>query len=284
MTSANFEDSQVFKVWSQLGVEFRPDPEFGKGLRYSTHPNGEAVTIYYGIDHQWSRKRKEAILDDGNTMLDRMIKAADKLFTSGRFLWHANKGLIETPFPPGAKRLPNKPHGLVDYDDIVLLSALNPTTDHFRFLESLGIGGNEVGGFTYLSAAYQAVMRSSIRNPGSRSPKRILVPDLPLAEYLHQILPSSKLEKLDIGVVEQTQKRPGRPRKHATNRERVAAQRQKAKEQKLRILAEQSRLRVQDTNAGNWDLEKEKGRCRAENGNISSACQAEISRTSNGPY
>ena len=205
MANANFEDSQVFKVWSQLGVEFQPDPEFGKKLkklRYGKHPNGELVTIYYVTDPQWSRKRKEAMLDDGTTILDRMIKAASELFTSGRFLWHANKVVTESPFQPGAKRLPNKPHGLntiVDYDDIVFLSSLNPTTDHFRFLkEQYGIEGDEVRGFAYFSAAYQAIMRTSIRDTESLSPKRILVPDLPLAEYLHDLLPGSKLEKLVV--------------------------------------------------------------------------------------
>ena len=91
MASANFEDSQVFKVWGQQGVEFKPDLEFGKKLLYTEHPNGDLVTIYYVTDPQWSRKRKEAILDDGSTILERMIKAATELFTSGRFLWHANK-------------------------------------------------------------------------------------------------------------------------------------------------------------------------------------------------
>ena len=202
-----------------------------------------------------------------HTILDRMIKAANELFTSGRFLWHANKGVTESPFTLRRKRLPNKPHGLnvfVDYDDIVFLSSLNPTTDHFRFLKSQGIGGDEVRGFTYLSAAYQAIMRTSIRDPESRTPKRILVPDLPLAEYLHEILPGSKLEKLDIGLVEQVPKKPGRPRKHATNRERVAAQRQKAREKKLQLLADQFRLRVQDTNEGNWEKEDDGWSC-AEN-------------------
>ena len=108
-------------------------------------------------------------------------------------------------------------------------------------------------------------MRTSIRDTESRSPKRILVPDLSLAEYLHEMLPGSKLEKLDIGLIEQPPKKPGRPRKHATNRERVAAQRQKAKEKKLQLLADQFRLRVQDTNEGNWDLENEEGRSCAEN-------------------
>jgi hypothetical protein len=267
MASANFEDSQVFKVWGQQGVEFEPDMEFGNKLRYTEHPNGDLVTIYYATDPQWSRKRKEAVLDDGTTILDRMIKAATGLFTSGRFLWHANKGVTESPFHPPAQRLPNKPHGLntfVDYDDIVFLSSLNPTTDHFRFLKSLGIEDDEVRGFTYFSAAYQAIMRTSIRNTESLSPKRILVPDLPLAEYLHEIVPGSKLEKLDIGLVEQTPKKPGRPRKHATNREKVAKQRQKAKEKKLQLLADQFQLRMQDTNAGNWEKEED-GWSRAEN-------------------
>ena len=118
--------------------------------------------------------------------------------------------MTESPFDPPAQRLPNKPHGLnvfADFDDIVFLSSLNPTTDHFRFLkEQYGIEGDEVRGFTYFSAAYQAIMRTSIRDPESLSAKRILVPDLSLAEYLHEILPGSKLEKLDIGLVEQTTK------------------------------------------------------------------------------
>ena len=189
------------------------------------------------------------------------------LFPSGRFLWRANKAVTESPFDPPAQRLPNKPHGLnefADYDDIVFLSALNPTTDHFRFLKSRGIEGDEVRRFTYLSAAYQAIMRTSIRDTASQSSKRILVPDLSLAEYSHEVLPGSKLEKLDIGLVEQTPKKPGRPRKHATNRPRVAAQRQEVKEKKLQLLADQLRLRAQDTNERNWGKEQDGWSC-AEN-------------------
>ena len=268
MASANFEDSQVFKVWGQQGVEFKPDLDFAKKLRYTEHPNGDLVTIYYVTDHLWSRKRRETTLDDDTTILDRMIKAARELFTSGRFLWHANKSVTESPFDPPAKRLPNKPHGLnvfTEYDDIVFLLSLNPTTDHFRFLkEQYGIEGHEVRRFTYLSAAYQAIMRTSIRDPESLTLKRILVPDLSLAEYLHEMLPGSKLEKLDIGLVEQASKKPGRPRKHATNRERVAAQRQTAKEKKLQLLADQFRLRAQDTNEGDWGKEQDGWSC-AEN-------------------
>jgi hypothetical protein len=107
-------------------------------------------------------------------------------------------------------------------------------------------------------------MRTSIRDWESQSAKRILVPCLAVAEYLHVNLPGSKLVKIDIGL-EQPQKRPRRPKRHATNRERVAAQRQVAKEKQIQMLADQFRLRMQDSDEGNWDdEERDLGSC-AEN-------------------
>ena len=127
-----------------------------------------------------------------------MVQAAKKLFPTGRFLWQANKSIEDDPFGSPAQRLPNKPHGLnsfMDFDDIVFLSSLNPPADHFRFLkQQYGLDGDEVRGFTYLASAYQATMRTSIRDPKNELPKRILVPDLSLAEYLQEILSGSKLK------------------------------------------------------------------------------------------
>ena len=40
MAAANFEDSAIFRIWGEE-IEFEPDPEFSKGLRYSNHPNGD---------------------------------------------------------------------------------------------------------------------------------------------------------------------------------------------------------------------------------------------------
>jgi hypothetical protein len=278
MAGANFEDSAIFKLWGEEGVEFEPDPEFAKGLRYSEHPNGDLVTIYYVTEHQWSRKRREAPDgDNGAKIQDRMIQAAKKVLPSGRFVWHGNKTLIDDPFGSPAERLPNKPHGLnsfAGFDDIVFLSSLNPPTDHFRFLQSRGLSGGEVRGFTYFAEAYQAIMRTSLRDPGNRQSKRILVPDRGLAEYLHDVFSGSKVEKLDIGLVEDVPRKRGRPGKHQSNRERVAQQRQRAREQKLKVFAEQIRLNSPDT-IGGEDCEGKGGwRLGVENGGTS---RAEIS-------
>ena len=63
------------------------------------------------------------------------------------------------------------------------------------------------------------------------------------------------VEKLDIGLVENVAKRRGRPRKYQSNPERVAQQRQKAREQKIKIWAEQLRPNSQDT-SGEDDCRK----------------------------
>ena len=76
--------------------------------------------------------------------------------------------------------------------------------------------------------------------------------------------PVPNLRSLISVLVEQPSKKPGRPRKHATNRGRVAGQRQKAKEKKLQLLADQFRLRAQDTTERNWGKEEDGWSC-AEN-------------------
>jgi hypothetical protein len=268
MASANFEDSAIFQLWTDQGVRFEPDHEFAQGLRYSEHPNGDLVTIYYVTSHQWSKKRREGpVGEDGATVQDRLIQAAKKLFPTGRFVWHANKSLADDPFRPPAKRLPNKPHGLNSFsafDDIVFLSSLNPTTDHFRFLESRGLSGGQVRTFTYYAQAYQAVLRTSLRDPKNRKPKRILVPDQGLAEYLQAVFPGSTLQKLEIGLPDETPRRRGRPRKHGSNGERLVQQRQQARERRIQLLTEQIRLNSPDT-VGEGNCGGSGGGSQAEN-------------------
>jgi hypothetical protein len=268
MAAANFEDSAIFKLWGGQGVQFEPDAAFASRLRYQQHPNGDLIKILYGTEQQWSRKRREAKHGaDEITAEAALVRAAKGLFPSGRFIWHANKSVSESPFGETAERLPNRPHGLnafADIDNVVFLSSLNPPTDHFRFLESRGLHGGEVRAFTYYAAAYQAVMRTSIRNPDNRQPKTILVPDRGLADYLYEVFPGSKSDKLDVGIGEGASRSRGRPRRHNSDRERVAQQRQKARERKLEIWKEQLRLNSPDT-VGESDCGGNEGRSRAKN-------------------
>ena len=247
MAAANFEDTAVYRLWSQ-DVEFKENQEFSRSLRFSEHQNGHLITIYYGTNAQWSKKRAEAASgsSDSQNTRDRLIQATKQLFGDENFLWQANKSMPDNPFGSNGQRLPNKPHGLNAYSEIhniAFLSALNPPSDHFRFLETRGLTGGDVRRAIYFQAAYQSVMRTSIRDPNNQDPKRIVVPDLHLAEYLQSKFPGSQIEKIDIGIDEVMTSTFGRPRKHQSNRERVAEQRRKAQDKRIQVLNDQIQLK-----------------------------------------
>jgi hypothetical protein len=271
MAAANFEDAAIYQLWRRTHA-FELDEKFSNSLRFQAHTNGHLITIYYAMDEQWSRKRLEMMpaCDDERNIRDRLIHAAGELFSDSPFLWQANKSLHENPFGNNGIHLPNKPHGLnqyADIHDIVFLSALNPPPDHFRFLETMGLSGSDVRRAIYFQAAYQSIMRTSIRDCANDHPKRIIVPDVGLAEYLQSLFPGSKIERLYIGILVIQPKRLGRPRKHRSDRHRKAEQRQVAKENNLRILTDLILEKIPpDASSISW--ENTEGESRPEKGII----------------
>jgi hypothetical protein len=99
-------------------------------------------------------------------------------------------------------------------------------------------------------------MRTSIRDPNNHDPKIIIVPDRGLAEYLHSLFPGSRIERIDTGIEMLESNKVGRPRKHMSNRHRVAHQRHKNKQKKIQILKDllvfQNR---QDSSMRRWGKE-----------------------------
>jgi hypothetical protein len=169
MASANFTDTMVYRLWSQQGVEFREDQRLTESLRFQQHQNGHSITIKYADNRLWSKKLRLTKLNEKTTVTDAIVEAAIKEFQDRPFIWQANKNFSENPFGTNAKRLPNLPHGLNTYaviNNIVFLSSLNPAPDHFRFLKSRGVSGADVRRAIYCATAYQAVMRTSIRDRG----------------------------------------------------------------------------------------------------------------------
>jgi hypothetical protein len=76
-------------------------------------------------------------------------------------------------------------------------------------------------------------MRCSIRNPEDVTPKRVVVMDQDTAEWLADLFPGAKVEPLPgLGVVPRKGK-PGRPRKHASDAEKVRRHREGEKRKHL---------------------------------------------------
>ena len=171
MASANFQDTLFYRIWSNEGVQFEEDKALSQKLRFQEHQNGHLVSVRYLTERAWSRclQGTSCKSDEGSsqTLLKLMIGAIQDEFRDQPFLWQANKWISDAVFRSNGQRLPNVPHGLNDYSDydrIAFLSALNPWSDHFRFLASRGVDGDAVRRAIYGLAVYQSVMRTSIRN------------------------------------------------------------------------------------------------------------------------
>ena len=211
IAGANFQDTAQYRLWSGMGLRFKEDQAFAAGLRFQSHQNGGLIEIHYGLESPWSKKRRNGGIGEfgkEESNLVRIAHAAGRVFGNSPFVWQANKDVPDGLFTtPTAERLPNKPHGLNRYaevNNIVVLSALNPAPDHFKFLETLGLTGADVRTAAYHAAAYQAVMRTSIREPVNRERKTIVVPDQPLAEYLQENFPAHVSINLNAGIIEDT--------------------------------------------------------------------------------
>jgi hypothetical protein len=209
MACANFQDTLVYRLWSHHGVRFQEDWHLSQALRFQKHQNGNLISIMYLTDRPWSRYLQRepcnAHRENSETVLKAMIQAVNEQFQDHPFLWQANKSVGDGVFGSHARRLPNVPHGLNDYSDydrIAFLSAVNPKTDHFRFLASRGVDADAVRRAIYGSAVYQSVMRTSIRNPKSGTRKTLIVPDASAARYLEEAFPGSRVERLECGLID----------------------------------------------------------------------------------
>ncbi len=212
IASACFTDSMLYQLWSARGVQLQPvGQEFFDGLRYQQHRNGAHVTIRYVQDQHWSKTKRDMAIDGGGTLGQTIISHVGQALGSEPFVWMGNKDQSGAfAHLPNATQLPNSPHGRNDFQQfhtVVVLSALNPPPTHFAFMDTLGVNGDALKTAHYRSAVYQAVMRSSIRNPNDPTPKTVIVMDRPTALWLADCFPGARVEQLNIDVA-----LPDRPR------------------------------------------------------------------------
>jgi hypothetical protein len=236
IAAANFRDTGIFHLWDKYQVRWVADEAFNQGLRFQEHQNGPLTTIHFALAKNWSRNLLEKITD-GISNLDRMRDAAKKVIGSQRFLWQANKVVPDTFFV-GGDRLPHNSLGLNGYSEvnnIVFLSALNPSPAHCRFLNAQGLSSEEIERQVYCGIGYQAIMRTSLRVAANSDRKNIIVPDERLAQYLCERLPGAQVRKLDSGIAEETSS-GGRPRIHATNTDKFRRRRAQEKEKRIELL------------------------------------------------
>jgi len=227
IAGARFTETILYQVWTDSGVEFIEHAGLKKRLRYQDHDGGHQLTILYAFEGDWSKTFR----DNNNKQVQNLfVDTIKKEMGNDRFIWMGNKDLDDDLFGKNNTRLPNKPHGLNlyqnDYDNFVTLSALNPRSEHYKFLEWQGLGSENVKTDIYRHAVYQAAMRCSLRDPSNTNAKRIIVPDLTTANWLQSIFTGSRVRSLNIDpALLPPIKARGRIKKHASdNARKIASQ------------------------------------------------------------
>jgi len=247
--AANFKATELYTVWEKvLNVDWVEHSTIGQYLLYSTHQNGNRLTINYLLDANWSRRHADR--DEGEqSNLARVAEYVEDYMDGRDYLWHANTDADRELFR-SRYRLDSVIHG-IDREDyrgihnVVLVSALNHATPAYKFLDMLGISSEQAQAMLAYQTEYQTLMRCSLRDPKAVQPVTVMVMSRGSAEWLADLFPGARVEKLESGIKEPNPR--GRPKKAKplTNRERQAAlrERKKAAEQALN-----ARLRLASEN------------------------------------
>ncbi len=249
IAGACFKDTLLYQLWDAQRVQFKA---MKLPLRYTTHANGHLLTIKYVTEEPWSKALRDRSAGGGLMATIAVQVRASILAEAGAhpFLWMGNKDVPDDFFGSHATRLPNTPHGLNTFQDhhtTVVYSALNPSGSHFSFLGKRGIDSEAVRTALYRQATYQAVMRSSLRNPTDHTPKLVVVMDRATADWLAQKFPGAVVQALGGSPLASVLGKPGRPRVHASDYDRKAAHwRQKERE----LLIEQGTINGDDLMSG----------------------------------
>ena len=189
LLGANIEDSLLyrwlgtrhdfrFETFQPIAEKLRPAPNIGKRLiiSYSISGRNATKTLYRKTDA------------NGVSLVDRMDLISAAAFGDEPFLSVPNnnrKSHIDGL--RNARKIPVVSHGLngyADYHNICISAALNREPRHFAMLAELGLEADHVHRATAHETYYQAVMRTSLRDPDSTAMVHAVLPDEPSARWL----------------------------------------------------------------------------------------------------
>jgi hypothetical protein len=234
MMGANAKLSMMYALWQYYDVEFEDDQKFNLKKDHSELSN-RRIEVHYFSGRNWSK----SVRDAAQNRFANLSKDVDDLFDGQESLWVANNDVNDAEWAVRkSTRISNISHGINKYDEvnnIAFLSALNDVPAHFEFISrKFGIDDRTLKRAKALETMYQAVMRTSLRNPNSTATVRVVVGDKDQADFLSDLFRNAKVFALDQVEEEwgEARKTRGRPKqqliKSAYDRKKESEQRKNA--------------------------------------------------------
>jgi hypothetical protein len=182
--AANFANSFAAKIAKIEGREFRPI----RRTFPSTQPR--SLTIEYHLEDKFcskARMRKQAL--DGLTVKESILESVATDWAGTEYLYLLNK---DTPDQETGTRMEfSEIRGVNEYrtfDRVFIGAACNLKPMHYNLLGMTGIGKYEAQKAVALEMAYQAVMRTCLRDRKSTNPVTIRVVDKLQAMFLKETI------------------------------------------------------------------------------------------------
>jgi hypothetical protein len=202
------------------------------------------------------------------TNIEVLQHACEVVFSGQPFVYLVNKDRekqIKRDFEESGEQLPNSPWGLNTYQgfhNAAVLSALNPTPAHQKFLGHLCQNRDTVRDALFHSQIYQAVMRTSLRDINAAEQVQVLVPDRSSAAALAKYFPGCSCGKLPLSLIETSKKKFGAPKLSKTK----PAQKSTSESQKRSRSMDKEIKRIEAGGAVDEQLLKQfQTECRSDN-------------------
>lgn len=200
---AIFKESLLYKLWDRYkNFQFVPFKEIESKLRYTKHNNIGKLTIKYFTENEWSKNLyQKNITHNGHEkrIIEHFQSAIEEEFADKVFIYTSNNSEGYLFSDLDSHRLSGSPHGMNGYqgiDNVAFLSALNPIPETFAFLGAQQVSSQELKQSLMYNSCYQAIMRSSLRDPESKKEHTVIVPSLGMAKWLSEFFENVSVEKL----------------------------------------------------------------------------------------
>lgn len=201
LLGANIEDSLLFKSLPRFfNCQFVPHEEINSSLS-ATPPVGGNLKIRFLLEGRLSSKTTfNQQIEGDKSIIDQMDEVAIREFGNDKYLYVPNTDRTSViDGLPNARRISSCCRGVNSYQDyskIYFSAALNRSPAHCGMLRNLGFTHDELVRSTAGEAAYQAMMRTSLRNPSSHEPVTAIVGDERVARYLATLTGCKDVEKI----------------------------------------------------------------------------------------
>ncbi len=195
--------SDHYKVSNRINLYFREHEAIKNKLHNNTslHQNAGKLKILYGYERTWSKTFFNKMIPNSDLRyVDEYVEAINTEFADNEFIFSINndeENLVSKL--PNGERVSGMPFGINEYqsyDHSAYISANNPHPQFYILLKAFGIDSESIKTQMHFHAAYQFIMRSSLRTFGAKGDCTIIVPTLELANYLKNKFSNATIDKL----------------------------------------------------------------------------------------